>query len=174
MSLQCDRIGRVRALWCTLTRKHGGTARGSHSWAEGSFLAPRRGNVVLDLVLTNIEEHRMILRCWARPHYYSQCLNCTGLKGVHFLSNAPQALICEDRTNWQAAWRQKCAQINKENVNAVFVGLLIEQRLWIWISISMAVLTKSIQDGHCRESRCDDPVTSWLYIQHLLLYLYVS
>lgn len=29
----CDRAGRVRALWCALTRKHGGTARGSQSWA---------------------------------------------------------------------------------------------------------------------------------------------
>lgn len=36
VSFECDWTGRVRALWSALTRKYGGTARGSHSSQEGS------------------------------------------------------------------------------------------------------------------------------------------
>lgn len=66
VSLWYDRPGRVRALWCAVTRKYGGTARGSHSRAGRLLPGPEligEGMFLTALVLTNTEELRKILHC---------------------------------------------------------------------------------------------------------------
>lgn len=71
VSVHCDREGRVRAVWCALTRKYGGTARGSHSWdwrqlLEPELLESRMLRVCLAVI--NVERYRKTLRCCVDFH----------------------------------------------------------------------------------------------------------